>query len=64
MHIPCTKKQLTLPAMINHFHLYHKMKYDIAKKIFNALKDKSLHSDLILFDKNERIGTNMKKKSM
>ncbi|CAF1139658.1 unnamed protein product [Adineta ricciae] len=38
LHIPCSKKQLTLPSMQNHFHLYHKMRYDVAKKIVDAMK--------------------------
>ncbi|CAF4807913.1 unnamed protein product [Rotaria sp. Silwood1] len=56
MHIPCTKKQMALASMINHFQYYHKLKYDAAKKIFNAMKNKSLTSDIILFETNERIG--------
>ncbi|CAF0930010.1 unnamed protein product [Adineta steineri] len=62
MHIPCTKKQLTFPSMINHLRLYHKMKSDVARKIVEALKNKSLHSDLILFNKNQHLGTGSKKK--
>ncbi|CAF3335550.1 unnamed protein product [Rotaria sp. Silwood1] len=57
MHIPCTKKQMALASMINHFQYYHKLKYDAAKKIFNAMKNKSLTSDIILFETNERIGS-------
>jgi hypothetical protein len=61
MHIPCTKKQMTLPSMLNHFRLYHKMKYYAAKRISDAIKTKSIHSNLILFQKNERIGTTYKR---
>ncbi|CAF0803934.1 unnamed protein product [Rotaria sp. Silwood1] len=56
MHIPCTKKQMALASMINHFQYYHKLKYNAAKKIFNAMKNKSLTSDIILFETNEHIG--------
>ncbi|CAF3560846.1 unnamed protein product [Rotaria sordida] len=62
IHIPCTKKQVALISMVNHFQLYHKLKFDAAKKIFNAMKNKSLTSDTILFEKNERIGIKFKKK--
>jgi hypothetical protein len=37
------------------------MKYDVARKLFNAIKNKSLHPDLILFDKNQHIGTILRK---
>ncbi|CAF4137068.1 unnamed protein product [Rotaria sp. Silwood2] len=62
MHIPCTKKQMVLASMINHFQYYHKLKYDAAKKIFNLMKNKSLTHDIILFEKDERIGATYKKK--
>ena len=48
--------------MLNHFTLYHKMKYDVAKKIFLALKAKSLHSDLILFETDQRLAAVFRKK--
>jgi len=38
------------------------MKYDVARKLFNAIKDKSLRPDLILFDKNQHLGTILRKK--
>jgi hypothetical protein len=53
---------MTIPSMMNHFQLYHKMKYDVAKKLFYAIKNKSIHSDLILFENNQRLGTTFKKK--
>ncbi len=62
MHIPCTKKQSTIPSIMNHFRLYHKMSHDAAKKISDAIKTKSLHSDLILFENDQPIGTSFKKK--
>ncbi|UJR25692.1 hypothetical protein I4U23_007043 [Adineta vaga] len=61
-NIPCTKKQLTLPSMVNHFHLYHKMRYDVSKKIYKAIQTKSLHADLVLFGKNQRLGIYSQKK--
>ena len=39
------------------------MKHDAAKKVFNAIKTKSLNPKLILFEKDERIGTNIRKKN-
>jgi hypothetical protein len=38
------------------------MKFDVTKKMVNAMKTKSLHSDLILFGEDERIGTSFMKK--
>ncbi|CAF3356890.1 unnamed protein product [Rotaria sp. Silwood1] len=63
MHIPCTKKQMALASMINHFQYYHKLKYNAAKKIFNAMKNKSLTSDIILFETNEHIGSQAAKEN-
>ncbi len=62
MHIPCPRKQLTISSMMNHLRLFHKMKYDVAKKLFQAIKTKSIHVDLILFENDQRIGTTFKKK--
>jgi len=62
MHIPCPKKQLTISALMNHLQLYHKIKFDAAKILFRAIKNKSIHSDLILFENDQRIGTTFKKK--
>jgi len=38
------------------------MKYDVAKILFQAIKTKSIHSNLILFENDQRIGTTFKKK--
>jgi hypothetical protein len=38
------------------------MSHDAAKKISDAIKTKSLHSDLILFENDQPIGTSFKKK--
>ncbi len=38
------------------------MKYDVSRKLFNAIKNKSLHPGLILFDKDQHIGTILRKK--
>ncbi|CAF3067752.1 unnamed protein product [Rotaria socialis] len=62
MHLPCTKKQLLLTSMLNHFHCYHRMKYSVAKTIYTAMKTKSLTSDSVLFEPNERIAKNLSKK--
>jgi hypothetical protein len=62
VRLPCQKKQLTIPALMMHFQLHHKMKYDPAKKLFAAIKSKSINSDLILFNHDERIGKNIIKK--
>ncbi len=47
---------------MTHFRFYHKMKNDVARKLFDAIKSKSLHSDLILYETDQRIGTTFKKK--
>jgi len=63
IHIPCTRKQLTIPSMMNHFRIYHRMRFDVAKILFHEMKTKTLHSDLILFEPNQRLGTTFKKKN-
>ncbi len=46
---------MTMLSIMTHLTLYHKMKYGVAKKIFQAMKTKSLHSDLILFENDQRV---------
>lgn len=38
------------------------MKYDLAKKLFSSMKNKTFDPNVILFQTNECLGTNLKKK--
>jgi hypothetical protein len=61
MHIPCGKKQMAFPSMMTHFTLYHRMKPEVAKIILQAMKTKSLNSDSILFENNQRLAVVVRK---
>ena len=63
MYIPCTKKQLKIPSLLTHFQLYHRMKYDIAKKLVQAIQNHSLHENSILFRANQSLGRANKRKN-
>lgn len=48
--------------MLNHMTLYHRMKYDVAKRIYQEMKNRTLQPDLILFEEDQRLAGNFRKR--
>ena len=56
-HVPCGRKRLSLPSLTTHFNTYHRMKREAARKIFLAIKYRTMPEDEILFEPDEIIGS-------
>lgn len=48
--------------MLNHFTLYHRMKYDVGKRIHQEMKNKTLRVDSLLFEDDQRLAGNFRKR--